>query len=94
VLNEMARDFYRRHGVGEIEPAAESGLDLSGRKVMTTRHCLKHHMGWCKTYPNPKAPPGSGPAPAEPLALVDEEGRKFRLRFNCPACVMEVYLAE
>jgi putative protease len=88
VLNERARDFYRRHGVGEIEPAAESGLDLHGRRVMTTRHCLKHHFGWCKTYPNPKAPPI--PAPQEPLALMDEEGRKFPLRFNCAACVMEV----
>ncbi|PKO12068.1 MAG: collagenase-like protease [Chloroflexi bacterium HGW-Chloroflexi-10] len=89
VLNEKSRSFYRRHGVGEIEPAAESGLNLAGRKLMTTRHCLKHQLGWCKTYPNPAAPTLA--AALEPLALIDEEGRRFLLRFNCKDCVMEVY---
>jgi putative protease len=88
VLNARARAFYQRHGVTAIEPAAESGLDLHGRKVMTTRHCIKHQMGWCKTYPNPKAPPST--PPEEPLALVDESGQRFPLRFKCAECVMEV----
>ncbi|MDX9833167.1 MAG: U32 family peptidase, partial [Anaerolineae bacterium] len=40
VLNRQAAAFYRRHGVTEIEPAAESGLDMRGRVVMRTRYCL------------------------------------------------------
>lgn len=52
-----AREFYARHGVTSIESAAESGLDLAGKRVMTTKYCIKHQMGWCKTYPNPKARP-------------------------------------
>jgi len=92
VLNAQARAFYARHGVTGIEPAAESGLDLSGRRVMTTKYCIKHQMGWCKTHPNPKAPPSE--PPAEPLALVDEHGARFPLRFRCAECVMEVYLSE
>jgi 23S rRNA 5-hydroxycytidine C2501 synthase len=88
VLNEAARAFYRRHGVRQIEPAAESGLDLHGQRVMTTRHCIKHQMGWCKTYPNPKALPSS--PPEEPLSLVDEDGLRYPLRFDCARCVMEV----
>ena len=89
VLNAKARAFYQRHGVTSFEPGAESGLDLHGHKVMTTKHCIKHQMGWCKTYPNPKAPPST--PPEEPLALVDEHGQRFPLRFKCSECVMEVY---
>jgi hypothetical protein len=47
VLNQKAASFYRRHGVLDIEPAAESGLDLTGHTVMTTRYCLKYELGLC-----------------------------------------------
>ena len=47
VLNQKAAAFYRRHQVTDIEPAAESGLDLVGRTVMTTRYCLKYELGLC-----------------------------------------------
>lgn len=87
VLNQTAAAFYRRHGVTKIEPAAESGLDLRARKVMTTRHCIKHQLGWCpKENKTVKL--------QEPLALVDEQGRTFPLRFNCVECQMEVYFLE
>ena len=52
VLNQKAEAFYRRHGVTKIEPAAESGLDMRGRKVMTTKHCIKHQLGWCPARKN------------------------------------------
>jgi len=85
VLNQRAVDFYHRHAVEEIEPAAEAGLDLYGRKVMTTRYCLRYQLNACpqKTEPQQKLP--------EPLSLVDEQGNQFPLRFNCVACVMEIY---
>jgi putative protease len=87
VLNHKAEDFYRRHGVTKIEPAAETGLDMHGRKVMTTRHCIKHQLGWCpKDRPDIRL--------AEPLALVDEQNNIFQLRFRCKECEMEVYLTE
>ncbi|HPG40622.1 MAG TPA: U32 family peptidase [bacterium] len=84
VLNEQAAAFYRRHGVTEIEPAAESGLDMRNRKVMTTRYCLAYQLGVC-----PKQNPSAGYK--EPLWLVDEQGRRFRLAFNCRDCVMEIF---
>jgi putative protease len=87
VLNRKAEEFYRRHGVGKIEPAAESGLDMRGRKVMTTRHCIKHQLGWC-----PKEKPDL--RLAEPLALVDEQEHVFQLRFRCIECEMEVYYSD
>lgn len=83
VLNAKAAAFYRRHGVEEIEPAAESGLDLAGRKVMTARYCIRHQLGWCSGQ-------RSG-TDAEDLYLVDEDGRRLEVRFDCQACRMEVY---
>jgi 23S rRNA 5-hydroxycytidine C2501 synthase len=92
VLNEKARAFYQRHGVEQIEPAAESGLDMTGRLVMTTRHCIKHQLGACPRYPDPKAQ--AVRTLEEPLTLLDEQGNKFPLRFNCKKCEMEVYFLE
>ena len=81
-LNRKAEAFYRRHGVKTTEPAAESGLDLSGRLVMATKYCLRHELGLC---------PGSRTnGPAERLVLEDEEGRRFEVRFRCGPCGMEI----
>ena len=84
-LNEKARVFYRRHGVETIAPAAESGLDLCGRVVMTTKYCLRKELGLCRR---------EGSEPAEPLILEDEDGRQFELRFRCGPCGMEIFLGR
>jgi collagenase-like PrtC family protease len=83
VLNEKATAFYRRHGVTQIEPAAESGLEMRGRVVMRTRYCIKHELGLC-----PKRDEAS--PVREPLYLVDEDGHRYELRFDCSDCEMEV----
>jgi putative protease len=91
VLNQKALVFYRRHGVTRIEPAAESGLDLRGRKVMTTRYCLKYQLGDCPKMAQQVAILESPVSRyAEPLSLVDESGQRLRLYFDCKACAMEV----
>lgn len=82
VLNHKAGEFYRRHGVEKIEPAAESGLDLSGRLVMTTKYCLRQEIGLCKGLRSGET--------AEPLILEDEDGRRFEIRFRCGPCGMEI----
>lgn len=84
VLNAKARAFYRRHGVTEIEPAAEAGMEMRGHKVMTTKHCIKHQLGACLKEKGANRL-------QEPLALVDEQGNRYPLRFNCARCEMEVY---
>ncbi|MFL7790595.1 MAG: U32 family peptidase [Anaerolineae bacterium] len=83
-LNQKAVAFYRRHGVEKIAPAAESGLDMLGKRVMRTRYCIKHQLGLCPQE-------GNTLSIKEPLYLVDEEGHEYRLRFDCAACEMEVY---
>jgi putative protease len=83
VLNKHAMAFYRRHGVTRIDLAAESGLDMSGRVVMTTKYCIKYQLGHCPRE-------GQPPLQNEPLALMDESDQRLRLKFDCKACVMEV----
>ena len=85
VLNAKAEEFYRRHGVTSIEPAAESGLEMCGRRVMTTRYCLKYQLGICSKF-------GGRSHIKEPLTLVDEEGHRLELRFDCADCHMEVWM--
>ena len=85
VLNRNAEAFYRRHGVTAIEPAAESGLDMHGRKVATARYCIKEQLGLC-----PRA--GADESTEEPLFLVDEDGDRLRLECDCSRCEMEMYL--
>jgi collagenase-like PrtC family protease len=85
VLNRQAEAFYRRHGVVDIAPAAEAGMDMRGERVMRTRYCIKHQLGLCGRDQDQ-------PPLQEPLYLVDEEGRRYRLRFDCAACEMEVFL--
>jgi putative protease len=84
VLNAKAREFYRRHGVQTIEPAAESGLDLTGRLVMTTKYCLRKELGLCRGAASKGA--------TEPLILRDEDGREYAMHFLCGRCGMEAYL--
>ena len=84
VLNHKAEVFFRRHGVDVIELAAESGLELAGRKVMITKYCIKYELGGC---PHQIHPVGFD----EPLYLVDENGLRLRLIFNCQDCLMEIY---
>ena len=83
-LNQKAVEFYRRHGVEKTEMAAEAGLDLRGRKVMTTKYCLRYELDAClKT--------ADGKRLSDPLTLTGVDGKKLILKFNCRDCVMEVY---
>jgi putative protease len=84
VSNELARDFYRSHGVGNIEPAIEAdGGDVrKNLTVMTTRYCLRRELGAClKERGAAKLP--------EPLTLVSGPMR-LKLKFDCKRCGMDV----
>jgi collagenase-like PrtC family protease len=80
-LNSKAEAFYERHGAKVTELAAENGLNMSRRRVMRTKYCVKKELGLCAK--GPKA-----------LYLVDEDQRKYPLKFNCPECRMEVYFPD
>jgi len=84
VLNTYAEKFYVRHGVKTVESAAESGLDMNGKKIMTTKHCLKYHFDLC---PKLKSKTDF----KEPFYLTDDQNKKYLLKFNCKKCEMEIY---
>ncbi len=85
VLNGVAAQFLARHGAVVTERAAESGVDLTGRVVMTTRYCLLHELGGC-----PAA--GGTRLGTPPYALLDDEGHRLELLVDCGRCEMEVRL--
>ncbi len=84
VANLKARAFYLEHGVKDIAPALEADdrVEVAGKTVMTTRHCILREIGMCKkTNPGRKL--------NEPLSITSGE-RNFRLRFDCSRCEMQV----
>lgn len=87
ILNQKAADFYHRHGVETIEPAAEASPNMIGRKIMTTKHCLRYEFNACPRQKNYE------PA-AEPWKLIDEANNEYPLQFNCVDCEMEIFFHD
>ena len=88
VTNSAAEAFYARHGAEIAERGAEVLDDFSGRRVMTTKYCLRHETGLCRRFPLKGVL--SGKAVKEPLYLF-ADGKRFRLDFDCARCVMQVF---
>lgn len=90
IANRAARTFYERAGAQVLETAAETGTDLHGRTVMTTRHCLRYELGWCPIHPNPdlwrKLPEPSG------TLFLQNGPTRLECRFDCGRCRMELVL--
>ena len=83
VMNAQARTFYTDHGVQRVDDAFEKTAPESAA-VMFCRHCIKNSMGLCtKNRMVDKQL-------REPLFLVSQDGRRFRLRFDCAHCQMEI----
>jgi putative protease len=83
VMNAQARTFYQDHGVTGIDDAFEKTQPDSAT-VMFCRHCIKNAMGLCTKNPRQIL------KVQEPLWLVSQDGRRFRLRFDCSKCQMEI----
>ena len=83
VANSLAREFYRSHGVKEMEDAMEvtHGKVERGTQVMTTRHCILRELGMCRK--------DKGAHPEEPL-VIDNGQLRYRLRFDCSRCEMHL----
>ncbi|MCL1865167.1 MAG: U32 family peptidase [Spirochaetes bacterium] len=84
VSNRLACQFYKRHGVEEIENSFEtSGLNIKG-PLMTTKLCLRYENSLCKKEKN------IGSKFREPFYLADED-TKYRIEFDCKNCFMLIY---
>jgi putative protease len=94
VMNAQARTFYQDHGVTSVDDAFEKTAPDNG-VIMFCRHCIKNSLGLCSR--NAKAGAdfssvnGIGLLSVrEPFYLRSQDGRRFRLRFDCAHCLMEV----
>ena len=88
VSNAKARAFYAAQGVADA-----TAMEVSFTKkypngepiLMQCRHCLRYSLGYCVKNG------GDKPFWKEPLYLVSDDGRRFRLEFDCRNCQMNVY---
>jgi hypothetical protein len=86
VSNKLARKFYERHGVTDIEKAFELQWDPGKSRVMTTKYCIKYELEKC-----PKYHKGTMETKLkEPLVLKQGE-LEYKLKFNCKPCEMEIW---
>jgi putative protease len=86
VSNNLARAFYKRHGVTDIEKAFELQWDPGKSRVMVTKYCVKYELGKCPRYQRQTM----GEKLAEPLTLRHGEV-EYKLKFNCKPCEMEIW---
>ena len=86
VSNHLAREFYKRHGVTEIEKAFELQWDPGKSRVMTTKYCVKYELGKCARFQRATM----GEKVVEPLILKQGE-LEYKLKFNCKPCEMEIW---
>ncbi|MFA7273713.1 MAG: U32 family peptidase [Crocinitomicaceae bacterium] len=86
VSNKLARQFYHRHGVKEIEKAFELQWDPGKSRVMTTKYCVKYELGKCPRFQRETM----GEKVKEPLVLKQGE-IEYKLKFNCKPCEMEIW---
>lgn len=86
VSNNLARAFYKRHGVTDIEKAFELQWDPGKSRVMVTKYCVKYELGKCARFQRETM----GEKVIEPLILKQGE-LEYKLKFNCKPCEMEIW---
>jgi putative protease len=86
VSNQLARQFYKRHGVTDIEKAFELQWDPGKSRVMVTKYCVKYELGKCARFQKETM----GEKVVEPLTLQHGENA-YKLKFNCKPCEMEIW---
>ena len=87
VMNTRAVSFYQDHGVQRVAEAYEK-TQLEDAILMFCKHCLRYSMGWCPIHQRERSPY------KEPYYLVSNDGKCFRLEFDCKNCQMKVKTAQ
>jgi 23S rRNA 5-hydroxycytidine C2501 synthase len=83
VINSKSREFYKRHGVTNIEPGFELLIERKEKTIMTTKYCIRFEIGKCPMVDKANN--------NEPLFLLNNN-QKYRLEFNCKECQMKLIL--
>lgn len=83
VMNTRAASFYHEHGVQRIAMAYEKE-PVEEAVLMFCKHCIRYSMGWCPVHHRVRSPY------QEPYYLLSNDGKRFRLDFDCKYCQMKV----
>lgn len=83
IHNKKAEEFYHLHQVRETAPSFESEQPANV-PVMTCKHCLRYALGYCKKQDK------NANDIKEPLTLTANDGKEYRLEFDCNACEMKI----
>ena len=88
IVNSKAEAFYRRHGATAIERGPDQpGTDFKKDfPLMTTKYCLRYELGQCLMH---KCNKSVAYDYAGDLFLLNN-GRRFRLAFDCKRCEMQI----
>lgn len=86
ISNHLARAFYQRHGVTEMDKAFELQWEAGKSRVMTTKYCVKYELGKCPHYQRATM----GEKVKEPFTLKHGDV-EYKLKFNCKPCEMEIW---
>lgn len=89
ILNHHAEQFYRRHGVEQLEYGLELTHNYAGKALMTTKYCLRYELGGCLRGKNKTK---GEPLPTGPLFLRNNKNA-FRIECDCRECLMRIYPA-
>jgi len=89
ITNSQAEEFYAVNGVADTDKIRAQKLKGIGSAekddaLMTTKMCLKYELGKCPTHQQ------TDPDFPKTVYLSNRDGR-FRLSFDCKACVMRVH---
>jgi putative protease len=90
VINKKAEAFYRHHQAVCSEYGLEATQEYQDKALMTTKYCLRYELGQCLMHKCNKtvAPDYQG------TLYLQNNGNRFPLRFDCPACKMQVLAPE
>lgn len=80
VSNALSRRFYEQCGANIIAPAYELERPDSRAVLLRTRHCIRREQGVCLRETG---------ADSRPM-YIENNGRRFRLEFDCKECEMTV----
>ena len=91
IMNQRAKEFYEEQGC-KLEEWAYERSHPAGVPVMFCKHCLKYSLGLC---PKEKQKDVSYDLKGgDTLYLQLANGTRFRLEFDCKACIMKVIKDE
>ncbi|MBS2100515.1 peptidase U32 family protein [Carboxylicivirga linearis] len=82
ITNQLAKQFYERHGVTQLDWGFEKQAIKNNVEVMTTKHCLLYMTNKCLKF-HPEA------RKYLPLTLFNKQDT-YKLQFDCKACEMHI----